>query len=119
MSVFETIYGFGEYFQGSHLDQQWITQENEGILLFTYKDHNIPFYGISCLINPDTNIMSISEENKEKVDKLYEKVKNRHCYTDIGYYSCIRGYSNINDMEYSFWFKMITCIMYFLFSLYL
>ena len=96
MSVIETIYGFGEQFKGSSLDLSYI---GDGISIFTHMETGSAFYGIVCEYD---NVIKISDENRKKVDELYERVRDKHFYTLSGYYNCIKGYDSSGDMVYMY-----------------
>ena len=89
------IYGFKEGNNKFILDKDWLETNYEEIKIFSVSVQKNCLleacYGVECSVNPETGILSLKDEDKEKVNELYEKCKSydtNNQLSPIGYYLC-------------------------------
>jgi hypothetical protein len=97
------IYGFKEDNINTILLEKHI--KNFGIQLYAENIVNgyidTCMYGISCELNHDTGNIYISNDDKIKVKKAFEKCSKIYNYSKLGYYKAIIGDYNICQDYYN------------------
>lgn len=92
------IFGCNENNRNMILDNEWLTSKYPQInaygldVIRNYLGEAC--YGISCIIDINTGVPSISEEDKQQVVKFYEEFKaynSNEPGIKLGYYLCLFG----------------------------
>ena len=100
------VYGFNEGTEEACLDEQWLSQNFPNVKIFsTYagedpESYYEKIYGIECDFDNGTGVVTISPENKEMVETLYDCFETYHASNEdrdtsiLAYYQAIK-YDNL------------------------
>ena len=100
------IYGFAECNRDEVIDNDWLTEYFPDISAYpldVVKNYAGEFaYGVTCELNQATGKISIGEETKQIVQKLFEKVQKRSKNDErtIGYFLVLSGDYELEHTPY-------------------